>query len=111
MVEAFSQGREVKTIQVETSTLNSILAEHEIEEIDLLKIDIEGAEMAALRGFDLDRYAPALLVIETPRDGPVVPYLESRGYEVIEKYLAADKINVYLQKSQQTKDVSSKTDA
>jgi FkbM family methyltransferase len=52
-------------IQVPGRTLNTILAEANAPApIDLISIDIEGAEMLALQGFDLVRYRPRVLVIE-----------------------------------------------
>lgn len=38
------------TIEVPTTTLDAYAKEHGIEEIDLLKVDVEGAELAVLRG-------------------------------------------------------------
>jgi len=58
-------------------------------------MDIEGAELAALKGFDIKRFQPDLCCIETGRRDAVAAYFESNGYELIEKYLKADKINFY----------------
>jgi FkbM family methyltransferase len=41
------------TGSVRTCTIDRLCEEHEIERIDLLKLDIEGSEMAALRGASL----------------------------------------------------------
>jgi FkbM family methyltransferase len=45
-------------------TLNAMLAEARIDKIDFLSIDVEGAEIAVLDGFDLQRFAPKLVFIE-----------------------------------------------
>ena len=58
-------------------------------------MDIEGAGLAALKGFDIQRFQPALCCIEPANREAVVEYFESNGYELIEKYLKADKINLY----------------
>jgi FkbM family methyltransferase len=42
--------REVGRIDVETTTLDEFCAAHNIQHINILKMDIQGAEMAALRG-------------------------------------------------------------
>lgn len=45
-------------------TLNAMLREAGIERIDFLSIDVEGAEIAVLDGFDLARFAPRLVLLE-----------------------------------------------
>lgn len=42
--------RDVGRIEVETRTLDSLLAEQGIEEVHMMKIDVEGAELSVLRG-------------------------------------------------------------
>jgi FkbM family methyltransferase len=51
-------------IEVEARTLSSVLDEVRAPEIDLLSLDIEGCEAAALRGLDLDRHAPRYILVE-----------------------------------------------
>ena len=87
--------KKIRTIQVETTTLNTLLDARGVEKIDFLSMDIEGAELAALRGFDVKRFAPELCAVETMHHDAVVAYFEANGYEWIEKYLKADKINLY----------------
>lgn len=53
-----------KEILVEARTLNSILLEANISKIDLLSIDVEGAELQVLKGLDLNRYSPLLILLE-----------------------------------------------
>jgi FkbM family methyltransferase len=53
-----------RTERVKVVTLDSILEEHRVERIDLLSIDVEGTELDVLRGFDLERYRPRLILIE-----------------------------------------------
>lgn len=84
-----------KAIEVETATLDTLLEAQAIESIDFLSMDIEGAEVAALKGFDIKRFKPKLCCIETAKRDVVVAYFESNGYELIEKYLEVDKINLY----------------
>jgi hypothetical protein len=45
-------------------TLDDVLAEAGNPRLDLVSIDVEGAELAVLRGFNLARHQPAVLLIE-----------------------------------------------
>jgi len=95
VIEQFGLSDRAKTIQVETSTLDTILEQQGVERIDFMSIDIEGAELAALRGLDLKRFKPGFLGIETTKPDAVIAHLEASGYEVIGKYRKVDKINLY----------------
>ncbi len=44
--------------------LDTVLARHGVERVDLLSLDIEGYEVKAMRGLDLARYRPRVMVIE-----------------------------------------------
>jgi FkbM family methyltransferase len=53
------------TIMVPTRTLDEILEEAQAPvPIDLLSIDVEGHELEVLRGFDLKRWKPRLILLE-----------------------------------------------
>ena len=84
-----------KTIQVETSTLDTLLTEQGIKTIDFMSIDIEGVDLAALKGLDLTRFRPELIGIETLHHDEVIAILDANDYEWIEKYYKVDKINLY----------------
>jgi FkbM family methyltransferase len=92
-IKAF--GGKKGEIKVTTMTLNTILEQNGVEKIDFLSMDIEGAEPAALRGFDIERYRPDLCCVEAVKPDQVMAYFSSHGYELIEKYRKADKINLY----------------
>lgn len=49
--------------------LDTVFARHRVESIDVLSLDIEGYEVEAMRGLDLVRYRPRVMVIEV--DGKV----------------------------------------
>jgi FkbM family methyltransferase len=49
-------------------TLSDVLAEHNLRHIDLMVLDLEGAELAALRGMDFTRYSVGALLIEARGD-------------------------------------------
>jgi len=56
--------REFREIPVRGRSLNGILEEANVESIDMLSIDVEGAELEVLLGFDIDRYKPRLVLFE-----------------------------------------------
>jgi len=50
--------------RVPTTTLATFLTEAAVERLDLLKIDVEGAEMSVIRGLDWARWHPDFVVME-----------------------------------------------
>lgn len=80
VVENFT-GKEslIREVTVSTITLNTLLEQRGIEKVDFVSIDIEGAEMGALRGFDIQKYRPDLLCVETRYFEEVNAYFESNG--------------------------------
>jgi hypothetical protein len=92
--------RSFEEIQVPTITLTQLLEQNGISKIDLLTMDIEGAEPLALAGFDIDRFTPQLVCIEAkPANREfIVKYFSDHGYEQIEKYLEYDKMNFYFER-------------
>lgn len=51
-------------IQVQKVRLNTILEKISVDRIDLLSIDVEGWELEVLRGFDLAKYKPKVVMLE-----------------------------------------------
>ena len=91
---SFKGTLEVEELQVPSTTLNDLLTREGVKKIDLLAMDIEGNELKALRGFDLERFRPELIVSEGKRRG-VTAYSLRHGYEVIERYRNFDFVNIY----------------
>lgn len=50
-------------ITVPVTSLNALLADHQ-GSVDLVVLDVEGAEFDVLDGFDINRFAPRVLMIE-----------------------------------------------
>jgi FkbM family methyltransferase len=93
-------GPEAVAIRVPTITLTKALEDHGLERIDFVSIDIEGAEPAALAGFDIDRFKPRLVCIEAHvksdvKEKKILTYFSEHGYELIEDYLPHDQVNWY----------------
>lgn len=63
------RGCEVQSIEsyelrVPARTLNSILEQHQIGDIDLFSLDVEGFELNVLKGIDFDKYRPNFILVE-----------------------------------------------
>lgn len=69
------------TVRAPARTLSAILAaEGGGREVDLLSLDVEGAELAALAGLDLARHAPRFICVEA-RDPGLVSVLLAPRYD------------------------------
>jgi len=97
--KAFTEqyGRNAVELKSPTITLDDLLAREQITAVDFLTMDIELAEPAALKGFSIDQYRPALVCIEAH---PVVrqqilDYFSVHHYAVVGKYLRMDEANLY----------------
>lgn len=84
-------GFAARTIQVPALTLADILRDATQPEIHFLKIDVEGAEYAALAGAALETYRPWVVIVEStmPLQGDKLshaewePLLTERGYDFV----------------------------
>jgi FkbM family methyltransferase len=82
------KGYSTSIHSVDVRTLDDILSEYGVGDIDFIKIDVEGSEAAVLEGLDLSKWRPRVVVIEA-----VEPYsyvrtdhlwrhlLEQAGYQ------------------------------
>jgi FkbM family methyltransferase len=90
-------GVRSEKIEVPTTTLTRLLDANRVARIDLLSIDIEGYELKALAGFDVERFQPRLVCIEAKpanRAG-IAAYFKQHRYQELERYLARDLVNYY----------------
>lgn len=85
------------------TTLTDLLDREGVTKVDLVSMDIEGHELKALQGFDIERFQPELLVVEGQRP-PVRKYFEDHGYEQIDRYLEMDRGNRYFQRKKASAD-------
>lgn len=86
--EVRAAGAEVSSELKAVTTLAELVRQHGLQRIDLLKIDVEGAEPDVLAGHDW-RLRPRLLVIEAVEPGSMAPAwdrfepeLLARGYQM-----------------------------
>src|SRR5262249_50862923 len=73
-----------RSIRVPSASLDGLLAGGTAQ-IDFVSIDVEGAELEVLKGFDLERYQPRVLVIEAnkPEERHALDlHLGPRGYRL-----------------------------
>lgn len=87
------QKREVSTI-----TLDDLLGREGVSHVDLVSMDIEGEEPAALAGFSIGRTRPDLACVEvhSPEHGRAInEYFTLHGYREVTAYRALDPINRY----------------
>jgi FkbM family methyltransferase len=89
-MQRFGDGiKKIVKITVPQKTLNTIISSEiqHITHIDVLSIDVEGGELNVLKGLDLVKYKPTLMVIENVFNTPNIKnYLESYGYK-LDKYI------------------------
>jgi FkbM family methyltransferase len=105
MQHAKEHGFQQKKYRVPVARLASICNQHPQSDIHFLKIDVEGGEKSALQGFDLKKFRPWIILIESTLPGSQVekyedwePILLAADYE----YIKFDGLNrFYVAKEQQ----------
>lgn len=79
-------AREEKVVNVPAATLDAVLAEEGVTRIDFLSIDVEGAEPDVLRGLDLTRYRPRLVLVDDmERFGETRRLMRRAGYRLVRR--------------------------
>jgi FkbM family methyltransferase len=75
-----------ETRSIRMVTLDSILGSAGIEKIDLLSIDVEGIEVEVLRGFDIRRFQPRLVLLEDmAHDFKRHRFMRAHGYKRVRR--------------------------
>jgi FkbM family methyltransferase len=82
---------EIQTVPVPYSNLNTLLADYR-GVIDLVVIDVEGAEHDVLDGFDLNRYRPRVLLIEVDPENQAALLALLRPYPYVPAARLANNI-------------------
>jgi FkbM family methyltransferase len=92
-----------RTVPMPVMTLTQLCAKHELDEIDFLKVDVEGGEADVLHGGDWRRYRPKVVVIEAVMPGTGEPawaewepFLIAKGYrfalfDTLNRFYVADE--------------------
>ena len=82
LVEQYS-GTVVRRVKVPVHTLDPCIADFgKFQKIDIVSIDTEGNELDVLKGFDIKRWNPSLIVVEDNHgnDFAMADYLSKFGY-------------------------------
>jgi FkbM family methyltransferase len=89
---AQSEAADGYEVRVPARTLDQLLEDAGVEEIDFVSLDLEGFEAPALRGLDLDRRRPSFLLVETAGGGGrgAVEEVLGERYEALESLTADD---------------------
>ena len=58
------EGEQMYSLEVPAVTLSGVLDRHQVENIDLLSLDVEGYEPQVLLGLDFERHQPKFMLIE-----------------------------------------------
>lgn len=69
------------TIKVPVRTLEQLLLKWQFPRLDALCIDVEGSEEDVLRGIDLMKWNPRVIVVENWEEGRTDNFLRARGWE------------------------------
>lgn len=62
--------------------LGWLLEQNDIMHVDLLSLDVEGAEEAVLRSVDLERVSFSVLLVENGTTAGIIQHLEGHGYSL-----------------------------
>lgn len=81
-----------KTIKVQVITLDKLLSYYpEITHIDFISIDTEGTELDVLKGFDIAKWTPKMMIIENNFNDPdIEDYLKQFGYIKTRRHVVND---------------------
>lgn len=89
-------SKDHQKLLVPARTLSSIIEKHAITQVDLLILDVEGAEIDVLNGLDFDKHAPRFIVAEDHYNNDIAEYLKEFGYSagttLLERRFTRDRI-------------------
>tara|TARA_R110000824_G_scaffold97445_2_gene232904 strand:+ start:285 stop:1067 length:783 start_codon:yes stop_codon:yes gene_type:complete len=77
----FAGGSPFKTIKVPTITWNTFIHKYNLDKVDLLILDVEGAEMTILDSFSSDSILPQVIKIEYSYSDPQNKFLNKETKE------------------------------
>lgn len=80
-----NQIENIIKIDVPQKTLNTVIETElsHITKIDVISVDVEGGELNVLKGLDLEKYKPTLIVAENVFNNmDIYNYLKEHGYSL-----------------------------
>ena len=82
-----NNGTNLKKIKINAFKLQTLLDKLNINHIDFLNIDVEGADFKVLEGLSFDKFKPELICIEIHdkeiKDSKVCKFLNDKNYKLI----------------------------
>lgn len=79
--DAVKKGHKYEKLDIEVKTLSFICKQYVSQEIDFLKIDVEGHELSVLQGADWVQFRPKVVVYEDEfRDAKIDEFLRKQKY-------------------------------
>jgi FkbM family methyltransferase len=75
MADVKSTGAPSRAVTVPMTSMNALLEGHE-GRIDFAVLDVEGGEVELLKGFDLERFRPRVLLVEEGLPAPTSPVMQ-----------------------------------
>jgi FkbM family methyltransferase len=89
--EISTHGGSTEIIKVPSKTLNSVLHENNVKNVDYLSIDTEGHEFNVIQSLDLEKYKVKIISVENS-DGNknVLNYLKQYNYNFIQNVCGDD---------------------
>ena len=90
-IKYLDEGEKTFTFGALAATLNSLLVTSNAPNvIDLLSLDVEGAEIEVLKGIDHSKFRFKYICIECRDEGKMKSYMKNIGYEYVEKLSVRD---------------------
>jgi hypothetical protein len=81
-----AEAEQIFTFGALARPLNELLIEAEAPwAIDLLSLDVEGAEMEVLKGIDHSQFRFKYMCVESRSSDALIEYLASNGYGLVEQ--------------------------
>lgn len=79
----------IEEIEVPAATLDAVLRQQGVTQIDLFSLDVEGFEVDVLLGMNVGRNRPRLILVETKKPDDVLAALEGQ-YELADRFSEHD---------------------
>jgi FkbM family methyltransferase len=83
--ETVKENTSVGRIKVKVRKLDTLLASYapDVREIDIVAVDVEGWELSVMRGLDMGRYRPKVVILENLfKSKDYVGFMRERGYNL-----------------------------
>lgn len=90
VIEAVEEPIRWRTVTVPVTTVDALLTKWDFPRLDVLCVDVEGGELEVLKGANLPRWKPKVVVSEAWDSGSHYPYLHKLGYKLVARNVHND---------------------